>query len=555
MESNARQEGWSDRGLFDLCELPYYLRKHVKDWMTSKADEQRKQAGTVIASLVQGVLGSSLTEYGREKLASLGQDFELAETMGGAVGAYEGKFYRDHLHHSIRVGLMARAIARALRRSGIADQRYECSDCMCAGLLHDIGIAPSNLCKGLKAIGKYIEACPALWYVPGTTLVNWENYHKGVTALGLDESIGKGKLAELGENLNHALVGAIQGVSMFDLDTIGSDTTSRIARILKAIALHDSQVERRLVFTEEPLAVIVVIADELQEWARPSWLDGSVPLPSLERLCLHGAIQATLDYKCCSVRGFSPLKQIEGKQAALGRLVLDSDFPEVTLSYILPPYETLDLRSLANAYHKLWHLRGKDAYESRQFAELPEPDSRFGFLAGLGSVDEVIGYLVDSTHSTEWHIDFSCAAPDALLTSLSYTRMQFTKQEDGRVKLVLVDDNHGTANTVRLIPHTDCGPATQGGRLSPREICYLVPLLVRRILRFAVWEKREAQNETRIDIEKESEAERIQLVASRIQSKVGGTLIDPVSDRKLALLVARFGCEFSSESYYLAIRD
>lgn len=547
MYSNGKQI-FFDAELLSRSELPTSLRETVKNWMTLAADEKSKQAGIVISSLLERILGVVLSDFGHKKLQRLDQEFLFAERVAIAAGTYENKFYRDHLQHSIRVGLTARAIARALQRSQILDDKHECNDYMCAGLLHDIGIATPNLYKTIRTIDNFFkEFCPAISHVPGDTHWHAENYRQGISLLRLDDLLSSENLARLHRDFNHALIGAIEAVSMFDLSSIDEEWNSRIVRILQAVAFHDTEVEKELVFTREPMAVILVLADEVQEWGRESCPEGLVALHDLAQFCLESAIDIRLDYKSCNVKGFSPLKQIQAKQLAFSRLVLDPNFPDFTMSYLLPPYETLDLYSLLTAYHKLWVLSDENA---RAFAILPPPDPKFEFPAALGSVDQAMHQLMRSNNISERYLYFSYLTGDALLSPMYFTRIQFIKNEDGRVNLALVDDEEGTVNMVHLFSYRCCQSGTDVRELGLGMAFYLVPVLMHRILRLAMYG---TSSQYGRGFEMRPEHEQTEIVASRIHTIARGVLINPKIDRQLALLAGWFTSEFTTDLYYAAI--
>jgi hypothetical protein len=249
------------------------------------------------------------------------------------------KYYRDHCAHQLRVAVLGDFLldlkSEAGNIEGIIKDKLGLSSeevrtaWWFTGLLHDTGIPLAKLCTAInwsmlnEILRCYqqldIKASPMFVSLAGDELQNreylsiltdnrpkrWQEMIK--RGLGVYRSTNKSILFEAGyyanqeyqaENLrmDHGVVGAINL-----LRTLGSPDKIRkrspedtpLIEAARAISVHNFKEGLRNVrFEESPLAFLLILVDELQEWSRP------VPVPvkdtyfttNLEKIALLDAI-------------------------------------------------------------------------------------------------------------------------------------------------------------------------------------------------------------------------------------------------------------------------
>lgn len=245
------------------------------------------------------------------------------------------KFYRDHCAHQLRVAVLGDFLLDFDSNAGgieeIIKDKLDLSSeevrtaWWFAGLLHDTGIPIAKLCMAInwsllnEILRCYpsldIEASPMSINLASDELQNqeylsiliddmpnrWQEMLKG--GLGVSEATEETVLFKAGYctrkeyqprdmHIDHGVVGAINL-----LRTLGTPEKLRknlpedkpLIEAARAISVHNFKgMLRNVPFEDSPLAFLLVLVDELQEWSRP------VPVPvkdtyfttSLEKLSL-----------------------------------------------------------------------------------------------------------------------------------------------------------------------------------------------------------------------------------------------------------------------------
>lgn len=245
-----------------------------------------------------------------------------------------GKFYRDHLLHTIRVTLLASVLASALN---FPNEKVKAA--LVAGLFHDLGYSIATAQSVTSTLASALNECYVRFNLTPGKVFATANLRSDLKRI-----FGHEKLVELllekAKQMNHAIIGALEFLALFDVN----DYPKWLKETAQAIAIHDPDIETSVSFTEYPLAFTLIIADELQEWGRPI---GSCPTVALDRLTdIHFSdkkIAATFDFTELGKQkaiepAFAPLMQFPSKQKNLSRLKFDGSAPMLELKFKLPSY-------------------------------------------------------------------------------------------------------------------------------------------------------------------------------------------------------------------------
>ena len=277
--------------------------------------------------------------------------YDVVEELCGQLPYHEGililqsmiggKFYRDHLKHMLRVMLLSHLIGQTL----ILDDD-ELLACALAGLFHDIAYPLSKAKETIDQISQSLKQCypNQKIQVGSLQLASTKNEISKILTI-----CKVNKLRNLGVVTNHAIQSAMAFLNLWNSKRLQKDRylENVVHSATQSIALHDSEIKGTSTYSQDPVSTILILADELQDWGRPvGWEESSwIPVLNIDSLQVTKEnISATFDYsgsheyytKTWDV--FSPLLQIQSKQKNLSRIVLDNDFPVLSLTYKLPTY-------------------------------------------------------------------------------------------------------------------------------------------------------------------------------------------------------------------------
>lgn len=274
------------------------------------------------------------------------------------------KFYRDHLMHMGRVMLLSHAIASTLN----LDKKIHMA-CILAGLFHDIGYPLykaqetfSNILKALKRCYPFFQIEEKIIFKFLANEIEMKAIEEKICGkqglkcnlIYLDEMERKemgaiSRLIALGKNKlsNHAVLSAFAFLDFWHLKELDKDTRQAVSIAAESIANHDYEVGGNFKYSENPSSVILILADELQDWGRPVGASNWMAVPNVKSFKINTEeINVTYDYSLSRKHSdyhselFSPLLQLEAKQKNLSRIILDGNFPKLHLIYELPEYVT-----------------------------------------------------------------------------------------------------------------------------------------------------------------------------------------------------------------------
>lgn len=328
--------------------------------------------------------GSAAVEpFDWERLDRLLSRLRLLEDIQvSALSGLGGKFYRDHLLHTIRDTLLAGVLARSVYSLSSA----RTTSCLAAAMFHDLAYPISSGQSISESISEVLdEAYPSFNMRPArvTPRVDLRKALRRV----FDERSIVDRLVELVGQLNHAPMGGVEFLSYFRQRKIPRP----LKEAVQAICLHDPGVGLNISFRKHPVPFVFLIADELQDWGRPIGSSTRVPLDKLSGFRRReGKLVATFDYaRLAKLRPrldppFSPLLQVQGKQHSLARLTFDGGATGLSLEFRLPRYAR-ELSSILDFLPRIDRL-----------VERLEDD--YGVSAGLAKIwDQLHSYFLASS--------------------------------------------------------------------------------------------------------------------------------------------------------------
>jgi hypothetical protein len=216
-----------------------------------------------------------LTKAGLANIKKMAENIHRFEGLIEQVRTkFRGKIYRDHLNHMIRTALLAAYLADQIGLS----KRMK-NDVVIAALLHDIAYpvqesrqilrsVVGSLGKGYSIL-RFGEISEASSRTPPECLPELAE-RTGLPYQELHRQI-------FNEH-NHGAVAAAEFLLCC------RRCSQRALGIAAAICMHDSSIDVEIKYSDNRLGVLLIIADELQDWGRPvSKPDGSQSV-SLEEI-------------------------------------------------------------------------------------------------------------------------------------------------------------------------------------------------------------------------------------------------------------------------------
>ncbi len=183
-----------------------------------------------------------------------------------------GKFYRDHILHTIRDVLLVGVIGT----TDFALDRDQTWSAIAAALFHDMAYPITSALATVSAIQSTLNGFYSTFGVGPPTVSPRQNARLEFQRLFAQPEVVD-RLVRAHTELNHAAVGALEFLSLFRVDP----PTPPIIDAARAIALHDPGVNLEVKYSEYPVAFVFIIADELQDWGRPVGSSRQIPLAGL----------------------------------------------------------------------------------------------------------------------------------------------------------------------------------------------------------------------------------------------------------------------------------
>lgn len=251
------------------------------------------------------------------------------------------KFYRDHLMHMVRVMLLCHKFALTLR---VCEEKYVA--CVLAGLFHDIAYPLERAKDTFQTIFKSLTECFTFFQPVRGAHLDFPDASSNIKLSNLNK-IGESVILKIlvQQNLtNHGVLSALAFLDLWNLQPLDMTLRKTIYLAAEAIAQHDADVKGHYRYSEQPVTVILILGDELQDWGRPVGAMGWIAVPEIIFQVKNDKIKIEYDYSSTrehfnyAAEVFSPLQQLLGKQKNLSRITLDGGFPELDLTYTIPEY-------------------------------------------------------------------------------------------------------------------------------------------------------------------------------------------------------------------------
>ena len=240
-----------------------------------------KVAGKLLFDLLEKRVIKHLTTEGLQRIRIIMDSLRRFEGFIEQFRTgFAGKIYRDHLNHMIRTTILASYLGKLLDLRSRDIRRLEA-----AALFHDAAYPVQEAASIFTRVKDDLEGAYSTVNFAGL----YSNIDIPLTIDQLQERVEIPlKLLLDKDKPNHAVIGALEFVSQCVDKSNGvivkksaiPIVSSEVLDISTAICLHDSDFEQDIKFIENPIAGFLIIADELQDWGRPtSQPNGDKPIP------------------------------------------------------------------------------------------------------------------------------------------------------------------------------------------------------------------------------------------------------------------------------------
>ena len=283
-----------------LTFFPPPIQKSLISWNKARNPiTQSQQASNILSSIISYVAGNLLTEEGKKRIEVIASNLHRFEGLIEEVRTgFAGKIYRDHLNHVLRTTILAIHLAEITMLSDICLQYTlpsERDKLVVASLFHDAAYPVQEAQEIFQLVRKALGDGYSVFSFDEHKLSATRSHglHKLFLRLVSRTKIPYRRLlSHLYEQINHAAIAALEFLNCCideeNQDSIDEEGEFHInpeaVDIATAICLHDPKIDVKIDFVKNPIAGLLIIADELQDWGRPvSYPDGSLktPLPEI----------------------------------------------------------------------------------------------------------------------------------------------------------------------------------------------------------------------------------------------------------------------------------
>jgi hypothetical protein len=268
---------------------------------------------------------------GRIRIKRLRNVASLLEQLVFTTRELDEKFYRDHINHMLKVALLAKAIAR---KKPFCLSESELATLVLACVFHDVAYPLSECGRIFNKTLESLKDCFSTAELFTNELVKEAKVNLESLALLTGEN--EARLRTALREMNHGLLSAIE----FKVFLKDNKSIEIYSDVIRAIALHDSDFRTPIDVIDDPIVGLLIIADELQDWGRPTDQD-IVVIPRIEDFeLMDGHLRGAFIAK--DYGNFSLLKQISSKMNNLSRLRVDSNRLKLDFRYNLKGFEKID---------------------------------------------------------------------------------------------------------------------------------------------------------------------------------------------------------------------
>jgi len=264
------------------------------------------------------------------------------------------------------------------------------------------------------------------------------------SVMGEDESKVEKKLMQL----NHGLLSALEFKSFLKNQ---EQVLERYSEVIRAIAIHDSIFNTEIDVVKEPIVALLVLADELQDWGRPTHQDIAI-IPRIEDFDLkNGCIEGRFIAK--NYRNFSVLKQICSKMENLKRVVIDSKKFTIKIEYEIQKFRKIEHSNYELVLQTLYEKVNEECLDPSKNIDLSMSSlfekSFFGIDIGIPTKKELYSYLkkgqlVESSVLKEMDIYVNTDLPELILSKKNLEAMNslvISNFDKERISMKIQTDN------------------------------------------------------------------------------------------------------------------
>ena len=334
-DDNLQVSSQFDAQLVTLGDWSLDQKRILNRWLEQiSAESKGRMAAQVIASFALDLLNDDLSAEGRVRIKRLQGMASLLEQLVFTTSELEEKFYRDHISHMLKVTLLARAIAR---KKPFSLGGSQLSTLTLACLFHDIAYPLSECGRIFSKTLESLKNCYSSAELFRNILT--KESRADIRSLSILTREDEGSIRTMLKQMNHGLLSAIEFRAWLKNET----TVDSYSDEIRAIAIHDSNFETEIDALEDPIIGLLILADELQDWGRPTDQDIAI-IPRIEDFRLEdGHLSGRFIAK--DYRNFSVLKQVSSKMRNLKRLSLDSDALEFNFRYDIREFREVSHRN------------------------------------------------------------------------------------------------------------------------------------------------------------------------------------------------------------------
>jgi hypothetical protein len=350
-----------DAQLVALGNWPLDKRRTLNRWLEQvPTDQKARIAAQTIASFALDLMKDDVSIEGRVRIKRLQSAASLLERLVFTTRELEKKFYRDHTNHMLKVALLARAIAvrKPFRLGG-----SKLETLTLASIFHDIAYPMSECGRIFSETLKTLKDCYSTAELFRSSVFRETRLDIESLAATIGENVGT--VRTMLRQMNHGLLGAIEFQSF-----LSETRVSSYSEAIKAIALHDPEFKTKVDPLNDPVIGLLIIADELQDWGRPTDQEVAI-IPRIEDFEIgNGRIKGRFAAKDYS--NFSVLKQICSKMKNLQRIRLDPSQLEFSLVYDIDGFERIDHRVYESILQTLFRVVGSDLMDPSRNIDLAD---------------------------------------------------------------------------------------------------------------------------------------------------------------------------------------
>jgi len=333
-----------DKKIIELGKWPEDICSEIEDWNEiTDYEMQKTKAASLMSDLILKILGEDCSSKGRMRSKRLGNALTSLEQITISTRGLARKFYRDHLNHTIRVALLGRAIGQ---KSPFNLSSQDLDKLVMASLFHDVAYPLAEIDQSVRFSIDAIKDC---YNIASEALLTTER------KLRFDEetfsSLPKEILQQYKtKEFDHGILSALEFTSYLKQDEY---LIKKYEKVIRAIAFHSCRSIKKISASREKILSVLILADELQDWGRPSGGSGVFSvIPKIEKFRLDDFVLKG-EYKTKNIAGFSTLKQIFGKASSLTRIKLPKNF-DFSITFPLENFEEIGMQKTEKGLGKLF---------------------------------------------------------------------------------------------------------------------------------------------------------------------------------------------------------